>query len=135
MILKITENTTAKELQEEFAKRFPYLKIELYSTAHKAGEGSPLKNQLPLHTNIGQVTGSSLKGIIEVNGLTKVSELEQQFQDIFGISAQVFRKSNHSWLQTTATDSWTLGEQNNHARESAGVAIEKDEPGDYREQD
>lgn len=135
MILKITENTTAKELQEEFEKRFPYLKIELYSVAHKAGEGSSIKNQLPNNITLGEATGSSLKGIIEVNSLTKVSELEQQFQNIFGISAQVFRNNNSTWIQTTATDSWTLGEQNNHAREIAGEVVSKEEPGDYREQE
>jgi PAS domain-containing protein len=135
MILKITENTSAKELQEEFEKRFPYLKIELYSVAHKAGEGSSIKNQLPNNITLGEATGSSLKGIIEVNSLTKVSELEQQFQNIFGISAQVFRNNNSTWIQTTATDSWTLGEQNNHAREIAGEVVSKEEPGDYREQE
>jgi hypothetical protein len=64
-----------------------------------------------------------------------VSELEQQFQDIFEISAQVFRKNGDYWLQTTATDSWTLGEQNSRARESMGIVATEDEPGDYREQE
>ena len=110
MIIKITEATSAKELQEEFAKRFPYLKIELYTTTHQEGEGSLVKNQLPNNLNIGEATGNAQKGIIEVNSLMKVSELEQLFQSIFGISAQVFRKSYSVWIQTAATDSWTLGE-------------------------
>jgi hypothetical protein len=134
MILKITEATTVKELQEEFATRFPYLKIELYSTTHKEGEGSSIKNQLPHNITIGEATGTAQKGIIEVNSLMKVSELEQLFQSIFGISAQVFRKSYGTWIQTTATDNWPLGEQNEHARENDIVAPTKEEPGDYREQ-
>jgi hypothetical protein len=134
MIIKITEATTVKELQEEFVKRFPCLKIELYSTTHKEGEGSSVKNQLPVNLTIGEATGTAQKGIIEVNSLMKVSELEQLFQSIFGISAQVFRKSYSVWIQTTATDSWTLGEQNNHARENEAAANTKEEPGDYREQ-
>jgi hypothetical protein len=28
---------------------------------------------------------------------------------------QVFRKSGKLWIQTTATDQWTLGEQNKNA--------------------
>ncbi len=134
MILKITEATTVKELQEEIAKRFPYLKIELYTTTHQEGEGSSVKNQLPRNLTIGEATGAAQKGIIEVNSLMKVSELEQLFQSIFGISAQVFRKSYSTWIQTTATDNWTLGEQNNHARENEAAANIKEEPGDYREQ-
>ncbi|MDE3144966.1 MAG: hypothetical protein KGL19_12475, partial [Bacteroidota bacterium] len=41
-----------------------------------------------------------------------VSELEQKFNDIYGLSTQVFRKSGNIWLVTTVTDKWTLEEQN-----------------------
>lgn len=135
MILKVTETTTVKELQEEFGKRFPFLKIELYTKPHEEGEGTNPKYQLAHDVTIGDATGTSKKGVIEVNSLTKVSELEQQFQDIFDISAQVFRKNGDYWIQTTATDSWTLGEQNSRARESMGIAATEDEPEDYREQE
>jgi len=136
MIIKITENTLVKEVQEEFSKRFPFLKIELYNAAHAIGEGSASKNQLPINISIGTAAGDSNKGIINVNGLMKVSELEQLFQDEFGISAQVFRKAGDTtWLQTTATDSWTLAEQNSKGRESLGLSAENDEPIDYHEQD
>jgi hypothetical protein len=124
-----------KEVQEEFVKRFPYLKIELYKKAHEIGEGSSPQNQLSHNVNIGNVAGADKKGIINISGLMKVSELEQLFQDEFGISAQVFRQSGNTWLQTTATDSWTLAEQNSRGRESLGLSAENEEPIDYKEQD
>jgi hypothetical protein len=41
-----------------------------------------------------------------------VSKVEMGFQESFGISVQVFRKSGKVWLETSATDCWTLEEQN-----------------------
>jgi hypothetical protein len=136
MILKITENTTIEEIQQEFQRRFPYLKIEFYKTKHRPGEGSRLKDQYESHLTIGQAAGKDKKGVININGLMKVSELEQLFHEIFEVNAQVYRKSGDIWLQTITTDNWTLAEQNHHGRESTvGFTDEKEEPIDYREQE
>jgi hypothetical protein len=135
MIIKITENTLVNEIQEAFHKRFPYLKIELFENPHEVGEGSALKNQLPNNITLGEASGKTKKGVISLNGLMKVAELEQNFQDTFGVAAQVFRKSGDVWLQTTATDNWTLAEQNNRGRESLGLPADDSVPIDYREQE
>jgi hypothetical protein len=135
MIIKITENTLVSDIQEEFSKRFPYLKIELFEEPHGIGEGSLLKNQVPNNITIGEASGDSKKGVINVNGLMKVAELEQNFHDTFGVAAQVFRKSGDIWLQTTTTDDWTLAEQNSSGRESLGLPADDTEPIDYREQE
>jgi len=37
-----------------------------------------------------------------------VSEFENQLAEKLKVSAQVFRKSGRSWLETTFTDGWTL---------------------------
>ena len=47
----------------------------------------------------------------------KVFELEDSFQTLFGISAQVFRKSAGSWIETSVTDDWTLKQQNDQGKE------------------
>lgn len=44
-----------------------------------------------------------------------VSELEQHFADVYGLSVQVFRKSGEVWLETTTTDNWSLEKQNQEA--------------------
>ena len=56
----------------------------------------------------------------------KVAELENAFAKSFGFAVQVFRKSGNVWLQTTATDDWTLEEQNLKATEiEKQTALEK----------
>jgi hypothetical protein len=42
----------------------------------------------------------------------KVGAFEQLFHESFGLNVQVFRKSYGKWLQTWATDVWSLKEQN-----------------------
>ena len=50
-----------------------------------------------------------------------VSDLEQKFAELFGLSVQVFRKSANVWLETTVTDGWTLEEQNRQGEALAGI--------------
>ena len=51
-----------------------------------------------------------------------VSQLEQNFKNIYGIGIQVLRKSGNVWLETSFTDGWTLKEQN-HQGEILGKII------------
>ena len=52
-----------------------------------------------------------------MNEQMAVNELEEQFVSKFGLSAQVFRKSGNVWLETSATDSWSLRQQNDEGAE------------------
>jgi hypothetical protein len=42
-----------------------------------------------------------------------VTELEKEFNGLYKLHTQVFRRSGNIWLETTITDGWTLKEQNN----------------------
>lgn len=117
MEIHINKGKTINSIQEEFQKHFPYLKIEFYNHAHSQGEGSLKKNTLNSNLTIEAVQKRELSDTIKINGLTKVGDLESTFAKNFGLSVQVFRKSGKLWLQTTATDNWTLAEQNQIAAE------------------
>jgi hypothetical protein len=59
--------------------------------------------------------GKDRKGYIASIAQKKsVAELENAFEEYFGLSVQVYRKSGKMWLQSTITDDWTLKEQNEH---------------------
>jgi hypothetical protein len=117
MEIHINKTKTINSIQEEFQKHFPYLKIEFYNHAHSQGECSLKKNTLNSNLTIEAVQKHELSDTIKINGLTKVGDLESTFAKNFGLSVQVFRKSGKLWLQTTATDNWTLAEQNQIAAE------------------
>ena len=48
---------------------------------------------------------------ISIHGNLKTSTLEKLFEEELGLHIQVYKKSNNTWIQTTATDDWTLSQQ------------------------
>lgn len=124
MEILIDKSKKLSEIQTEFQKRFPYLKIEFYKMEHAEGEGSPKDGTLNTDLTIEQVLKNDVTGTIKIQGLMTVAELESTFKETFGLSAQVFRKSGSIWLQTSATDHWTLTEQNHKAMERLEVKEE-----------
>lgn len=110
--MTIKENKTIKDIQVEFNNKFPYLKIEFYAHEHSSNEGSPKTDKLEEILTISESRTKMNEGELSIHPNQKVSTLEQNFHDIYGLNVQVFRKSGAIWLQTIATDDWTLHKQN-----------------------
>jgi hypothetical protein len=128
MDIQITPETRISELKASFSKRFPNLKIEFFSgTTRKIVGDEQLEVQ--------QLSGRKPQGSLHITGLTTVAEMEKLFIQRYGLHAEVFRQSGNVWLQTTATDSWTLDEQNHEARESLRPVSPQKEETDYHEQE
>lgn len=89
---------------------------------HGVKELSPLKGIIDSNKTIGQIRTIHSDGFITVTPKMTVAELEQEFGRIFGLSAQVFRKSGKMWIETTVTDKWTLEQQNS---EGEALTIEQ----------
>lgn len=112
MEILITDNKYIKEIQEEFQKTFPYLKIEFFKTSYKSGNAH-LKSQLiPSKMTLGMVRNIHYEGMLNIDGARKVEEIENDFQNKFGLSVEVFRKSGNMWIETTLTHHWSLLRQN-----------------------
>ena len=117
MNLHIAPNSLISDIQKEFNKAFPFLKIEFFN--NKSFSRTELSAQQIIAANRRIVdTQLAIKdGDIQINEEMKVIELEKLFKDKFKLAVQVFRKSGNLWLETTMTDNWTLAQQNNHGRE------------------
>ncbi|MBK9013369.1 MAG: hypothetical protein IPM82_04430 [Saprospiraceae bacterium] len=114
-----------KDLQLEFHKVFPSLKLEFYEGSHRAGEPSPARQQLDNERLIDEVRSIHTSGDLHIRAEMSVSELERMFLEKFGLNAQVFRRSGNLWLQTSATDNWPLAEQNRKGGHSEELFREK----------
>ncbi len=118
MKLSITKDLLIKEVQDEFNKIYPFLKIDFFAKTggyrrHLAGDQRFASRQ-----KISEAGKTSLpEGEIELSDQMTVHELEKKLQDQFSLYAQVFRKGGNIWMETTMTDSWTLKDQNEHGRE------------------
>ena len=112
MKIKISDDRKIFEIQEEFNRIFPYLKIEFFSSPHKTGIGTPKKLIKNNNDTLGTCRKVHKNGFLYITPLMTVSELEQLLYEAYGLGVQVFRKSGKVWLETTVTDSWTLADQN-----------------------
>jgi len=117
MRLHIAPNRQISEIQKDFNKSFPFLKLEFFNNTHYSSAGFSVNEMISRTKKIGDTQLERTDGYIEINDRLKVIDLERIFKDQFGLAVQVFRKSGKIWLETTVTDNWTLSQQNNHGRE------------------
>lgn len=120
MDILISNKQTLGEIKAAFSSKFPHLKLEFYEHAHKEGEGSPERYLLDDELSVGEIRNIHSEGHLSINANQKVNTLESRFKEIYGLNVQVFRKSNKLWMQTTATDDWTLAHQEQKGEEHEG---------------
>lgn len=116
MRLAINDHKTIKRIQKEFNNRFPYLKIEFFSRIHGENEGSKKKFIEDNSKTLGECRTIHHNGVMEIMPSMMVSAVENDFQTIYGLSAQVFRRSGKIWIETINTDHWTIAQHNEHGR-------------------
>jgi len=116
--MQINDSKKLKDIQTEFNKKFPYLKLEFYEGKHAEGQPSQANKQLDPHLTIGQVRTVQTIGDLHISENMKAGTLEERFWEDYGLNVQVFRRSGNLWLQTSTTDHWTLTEQNGKGQRS-----------------
>lgn len=116
MQIDINDHRKIHAIQEEFNKKYPWLKLEFISKPHKLGGPSPKTQIVSASKTLGECRTVHDSGMITITPMMTVGELEQAFRDVYGLSIQVFRKSGRTWLETTVTDYWTLENQNEQGR-------------------
>ncbi len=116
--MKISSETTVQEVFNQFTQYFPYLKIEFYKSSHQDSEGSKVEDQVSHSTLLGELNPNIIEATFDIYPAMSVADFEKLMRDSFGLNVQVFRKSNSIWLQTTATDAWSLEKQNGKGERS-----------------
>jgi hypothetical protein len=117
MQLRIAPTRLISEVQDEFNKAFPFLKLEFFQNKSAKQNIGETGIRMAHNRRVGDCQATIKDGEIEItNGLT-VRELEKKFKNEFSLNVQVFRRSGTLWLQTTMTDGWTLEKQNEHGME------------------
>jgi hypothetical protein len=115
MELEIRDKKTVAELQKDFSREFPFLKMEFYAAVHK--NASAKLQVLAEQKQISECSTLHREGSISIGKEQTVKQVEQDMWDRFGLSVQIFRKSGNIWIQTTLSNSWSLERQNNEALE------------------
>ena len=125
-----------KTLQDDFNDKFSHLKIEFSSKPSIDDKGESIilsaKDKLDNSKTLSEVRKKTGDGKISINGRKKTETLEKEFQDVFGLFIQVSRWSRASetgkeyWVQSIATDDWTLTTQNTFSKEKTKTKPKKD---------
>jgi hypothetical protein len=135
MKMHIHHDDTLELVQRSFSAEFPYLKLEFFTRPHD--KGRPTEKQFMLNTKrtIDSCNPKLADAIVMIPTAMTVQELEGVFQQRLGLYIQVFRKSGRVWLETTATDDWSLFKQNEQGQELSfhDDSTSEDFP-DYHEQ-
>ncbi|MBL7930548.1 MAG: hypothetical protein JNL60_01515 [Bacteroidia bacterium] len=115
-MVTIKEDMSLLDIQNVFTGEFPYLKIGFFRTALPEENGNRkvfLKQDVRVRNKSKEDTGQNFVIREEMT----VTELEQLFKKQFGLSAQIFRKSGRTWLETKMTSDWSLKKQNHQGFE------------------
>lgn len=116
--MKLSNQSTVQEIFDQFSAQFSYLRLEFYKREHLSNEGSKSFDQVSHHTTLGQLNPTLTETTFLIDPTMTVSEFEKMMSDIYQLNVQVFRKSADIWLQTTATDHWSLEKQNGKGHRS-----------------
>lgn len=121
MTIVINDNRWLHDLQNEFSKIFPFLKIEFFKKRHSDREsGKPHLRLVETGAQkVCDVRKTHEEGELEINSGMTVEQLETFFFNQFSLPVQVFRKAGRLWLETTVTSKWTLQQQNEYGRETS----------------
>lgn len=135
MKIHIDDTKDILSIQKEFSANFPFLKIEFFSKPHKKGIGTERKYMKVGSVNIGECRTKHTSGELDISSDMTVHLVEKKFAEIYGLYVQVFRRSGKLWLETTATDSWTLDYQNVQGQELSSGSLNDTEEIDYHKQE
>src|SRR5579862_1069536 len=113
MELHVNDQVLISELQNQFSKEFPFLKLEFFSEPRNSGAKHFPKSAMFASTKrLGLCRKLHNEGVIRLTQNDTVEMLEHIFWNEFGLTAEIFRKSGNLWIETSLTDSWTLKLQN-----------------------
>jgi len=119
MMLHINNTTTIRDLQEDFSKAYPFLKLDFFNQPHAWGELSNDAVRYNGNFKLSEIEKMPFhQSSIEIHPWTKVGELEQQFKNRFGLYIQVGRRLGDRWILTAGTDDLNIDEQNEIGKNS-----------------
>ena len=112
MEIFLSSESTIRQINKEFHKSFPLLRLEFYKRKHGFGETSIYEQKFHERTSLREINKDFRPGIITINPSDTAADLEQKFQRKFNLSIQVYRRMGDIYLETAETDGLSLERQN-----------------------
>ncbi len=118
-MLSITTEKQIQDIQQEFSRAFPFLKVEFFSSIDEdTGRKLSIPKNHYLKARMAKdQNGDFVNPYLSLAPGTTILEMEKKCQELFGVSVQVYRKFSKLWLEATMTANLTLQQQNDHGSE------------------
>lgn len=126
MNIEINDQRKISEVQREFNRAFPFLKMEFFEAPHRDKKALPKSKMFAPEKKLGSCRSIHESGMLSIVETETVSALEKTLWENYGLSAQVFRRSGNLWIETSLTDSWSLKRQNDEGREFSHAHVTDD---------
>ena len=120
MEIQLNNLRTIAELQLDFNREFPFLKLE-FVEPQRSGKAGVKPKTVPGHWKLGTFKKIAAEKKITVAKTQTVRYLENELGSNLGVSVQVLRRCANSWIATTLTDLWTLEQQNREGCEMSNT--------------
>jgi hypothetical protein len=117
MNIAFEEGRKLADVQKDFSLAFPYLKLDFVAKQRQTSDDNARALLMANGLTIGDINKNIAPGSIEITDDTTVAGLEKLFSGKMGLAVRVLRKSGNIWMETSITNNWTLGQQNQHAKE------------------
>jgi hypothetical protein len=112
MEIFLSSESTIRQINKEFSRFFPLLRLEFYKRKHSVGETSIYEQKFHERTSLKEINNDLRPAVITINPSDTVADLEQKLQRKFNLSVQVYRRMGDIFLETAETDSLSLEKQN-----------------------
>ena len=114
--IAINDNTKLSYIKEIFSNFYPYLQIEFYKINRSKFNASIANNKLDSSHKIGDIINTHLSGVLEMNPLDKVADVEIEILIRFGLSVLILKK--YKLEQPNIIDDFSLKMLNEMGRSS-----------------
>jgi len=112
MELLLSSSMSPGDVNKQFQKHFPFLKLHFYSSDCLPNQKSAFYGPFNSITRLNKVVGNFLPTVIEFNRSDSVEEFEQRLKKQMGLFVSVLRKINEDWTDTGQTKYLSLDTQN-----------------------
>jgi len=112
MKIVINNNRKIFAIQEEFSIMFPGLKIEFFAKPSRSGAAPSKKLVRHSSKTLQDCRAISKEGTIDILPSMNISDLKENFRDIYGLSVEIFQKAENGSYENPFSDKLTLEEAN-----------------------
>ena len=109
--MKVSATTHISDIKNAFSEQFEGLKIEFFKSSHDTDEASPKEDMIGEDLPLGDLNSNMANATLAWNKDMAVQEVEEFFEKNLGLHVQVFCRLGRNWIETSATDSYSLREQ------------------------